>query len=253
MSFGKTGWDAVDDFDKPKPKANSAKRFWMPPNVTKRIIFLDTDPFCFFEHNLWALAKTQHKEICLKKNKLADECPACDAEMWPSYTGYLSVVDMGDVTLKEDGEVELRGFVSDKGINYQFGRKLFGAKRGGRDKPGVLLKIQREAAKRKGLIGTVWDVYRSGAKTEGIGDDFTFVEKIPKKNIGKYLLDLGASEEFLETDPFDYKEVFVPTPLETFQKYFKGSGSPVTEEDLSTQVENVVIEDDDSDEPPFDM
>ena len=45
MSFIKSGWDAVQDFDaSDKKKVYPPKRFWMPAEITKRIMFLDEDP-----------------------------------------------------------------------------------------------------------------------------------------------------------------------------------------------------------------
>lgn len=240
MSFIKSGWDAVQDFDSPKEKRTyPPKRFWMPAEVTKRIMFLDEDPACLFEHNLWSITKTQRKEVCLKKNNFGPECPICDAELWPSFTGFFSVIDMGDVT--PDG---LKGFVNDKGINYQFIRKLYGAKRGGRDKPGVLTKIKRLADKKGGLTGTVWDVYRSGSKVESVGDEFEFVEKVSKRSWKKYLTDAGANPELLELEPFDYDAVFQPSTVEELRALIPGAGLP------TNKVQSLVVDDD---EPPFEM
>ena len=125
---------------------------------------------------------------------------------------------MGDVKPgKKKGEVVLEGWTNDKGVNFQFGRKLFGAKRGGKDKPGVLQKLKRMAEKKGGLVGTVWDVYRSGQKVESVGDEFEYVDTIPQENWHSYLVELGADPEYLQVEPVDYKDAFPVKPFEELQ------------------------------------
>ena len=102
MSFGQSGWENMDDYESAgsgQRKLTGPKRFWLPAGVTKRILFLDDAPYTFYEHSLWAITKkSSDKAVCLKKNPgLGGECPLCDAEMWPSFTGFFSVIDMGDV------------------------------------------------------------------------------------------------------------------------------------------------------------
>ncbi len=208
------GWDDVESSDNSsqEKKKYGPRNFWVPTEKTKRVLFLDGDPFCFYEHNLWSITRNAgDKAICLKKNGLDDRgCPLCESEMWPSFVGYFSIIDMGDVVRKAEG-VTLEGWTSDKGITYQFDRKLLGAKRGGKDKPGVLKKLSRLAQKHGGsLVGTVWDVYRSGAKTESVGDEWEFVEKIEPGDWKEFLIGQGANPEYLEVSPVDYVEHFTP-------------------------------------------
>ena len=226
--FGETGWDNAEAEESTSTKREyGPRRFWMPAGSTKRIMFLDSEPFCFFEHNLYAITgEGKDKAVCLKKNGIDDRgCPLCDKEHWPSYIGYFSVIDMGDVSYDDEGAV-LKGWTSSKGVTYQFGRSLYGAKRGGRDKPGVLPKLNRLASKRGGtLAGTVWDVHRSGGKVESVGDEFEFIERVEPERWKDYLLDLGAAEDLLEIQPIDYGSVIVPKPYEDLQRLV-GGGRP---------------------------
>jgi hypothetical protein len=221
--FGSTGWGDVDDYGASGSDGGSTygpRRFWMPAEATKRIMFLDGDPFCFYEHSLWGLNKSRDKSTCLKKNGIDERgCPLCDLELWPSFTGYFSIIDMGDVSYGSKGDVTLTGWTSKKGVTYQFGRSLYGAKRGGKDKPGVLKKIQRLAQKQGGdLTGTVWDVFRSGSKVESVGDELEFVERVAKEDWREYLVELGANEEYLELEPFDYQKVFEPKSYDALKR-----------------------------------
>jgi hypothetical protein len=223
------GWDQMENAQNARggegggPDSLKHQRFWTPVGVTKRIVFLDEFPFCFWGHSLWAITGNSWEvEICLKKHRLDKRgCPLCASEMWPSYIGNFSVIDMGTL---EDGQ--LKGWVSDKGVNYQFGRKFLGAKSGGKDKPGMLPKLKRLADKRGGkLIGTVWDVYRSGQKVEAVGDEWEFVEQVKPtaEAIKRYLLDLGAEEKYLKVQPINYAELFKPNTFERLERLCRGA------------------------------
>lgn len=229
MSWGSQSWDSLDDYGATTSTAaadNSPRTFYMPANVTKRIIFLDAAPFTFWQHSLYDITKSgKDKEICLKKNRIAQECPICDKEMWASMIGYFTVVDMGDVKRGPNG-VTLEGWTSDKGVVYQFGKKLLGAKRGGKDKPGVLKKIARLAEKHGDLTGCVFDVYRSGGKTETCGDEWDFVEKIEPGKIADYLKANGATDENVtDLTPFNYTEVFEPKTVDELKAIVNGGST----------------------------
>jgi hypothetical protein len=228
--FGSSGWESADPFDGASDSRDGGgkdfgpRRFWMPAGATKRVLFLDSEPFCLYEHSLYSINKSKDQVTCLKKNGIGDQCPLCDAESWPSFVGHFSVIDMGDVTNTKGG-VTLSGWTSKKGVTYQFGKSLLGAKRGGKDKPGVLQKLKRLAAKYDNdLSGTVWDVYRSGAKVESVGDEFEFVEKVKKADWKNYLIGLGANEKYLDLTPHDYQTVFAPKSLDSLKRLVSDAG-----------------------------
>ena len=208
----------------------------MPAEATKRVIFLDSSPFCFWEHNIYKITgNASDREVCLERNGLDEICPICELDgqksereqfrrgakrnWWPSYVGYFTVVDLGDVVM-EGGTCRLEGWQSPKsGKVYQFQRKLFGAKRGGKDKPGTLPKLHRIVQKKGGsLRGMVFDIYRSGGKVEAVGDEFELVERVDDDKILDYIRELAgpgfmdvAPDGFEFSDkPFDYLEVFKP-------------------------------------------
>ena len=228
-TWGSQSWDSLDDFGGSTSTAaqNGPKTFYMPANVTKRIIFLDSAPFTFWQHSLYEITRSgKDKEVCLKKNRIAQECPICDKEMWASMIGYFTVIDMGDVKRGSGGEVNLTGWTSDKGQVYQFGKKLLGAKRGGKDKPGILKKIARLAEKHGDLTGCVFDVYRSGNKVESCGDEWDFIEKVAPDQIKDYLLSNGAEDTHVEDlTPYNYAEVFEPKTVEELKAIVNGGHS----------------------------
>lgn len=223
MSWGSQSWDSIDDYSV-NSESNAAstgpKTFFIPANVTKRIIFLGGAPFTFWQHSLYEITKSgKDREVCLKKNRIGNECPICEMELWASMIGYFTVVDMGDVKRGSRGEVTLEGWRSEKGVLYQFGKKLLGAKRGGKDKPGILKKIARLAERHGDLTGCVFDVYRSGNKTEVCGDEWDFVEKIPADQIAAYLRSKGATDENVaDLTEYNYAEVFQPKSVEELKR-----------------------------------
>lgn len=226
-NWGSQGWDSLDDFGPEKTIETGPRKFYMPANVTKRILFLGNAPFTFWEHSLWEITRSgKDREVCLKKNRIANECPLCDKEMWPSYIGYFTVVDMGDVKRSPDGTIRLEGWTSDKGVTYQFGRKLLGAKRGGRDKPGILKKISRMTERHGDLYGSVYDVYRSGNKVESCGDEWNFVERVDPDNFRDYLIANGATaEQVSDLSEVNYSEQFVPKTVDDLKAIVNGGST----------------------------
>lgn len=185
--------------------------------VTKRIMFLDTVPFAFWEHNFFKITgKSQDKCICLGKNGLDERgCPLCEKEFWPSYSGYFTIIDMGEVTGYSGGKAKLEGYVGKKDRLWQFDKKILCAKRGGDDKPGILKKLERNREKHGGdLTGTVWDVSRSGKLVESCGDDWDYVERVRPEDFEAYLVKAGADASKLDLVPVDYYEEFIPRSFE---------------------------------------
>ena len=220
MAFGQTGWDNTEpedsggDWEKYAPR-----RLWIPKpkedgtQFTKRIMCLDSQPFCFHEHSLYKITgSTKDHCICLAKNGLSEAgCPVCDKEQWAYYIGYLSIIDMGDVKYGQGGTVILEGWKNKEGDLFQFTRKALGAKRGGKDKPGMLQEYKRQMNIRGGDVkGCVFDVTRSGKLVETIGDKVDFVERVAPDKWEEYFKAMGSDDckNELELEPFDYMEVF---------------------------------------------
>tara|TARA_Y100000310_G_scaffold206421_1_gene206837 strand:- start:2022 stop:2804 length:783 start_codon:yes stop_codon:yes gene_type:complete len=228
MTWGSQSWDSVDDYGE-SPNVNTGpKSFYLPANLTKRVIFLGNAPFTFWQHSLWEITRSgKDREVCLKKNRIGNECPLCDKEMWPSMIGYFTVIDMGDVKRDSEGKLTLEGWTSDRGVTYQFGKKLLGAKRGGRDKPGVLKKIARLAERHGGdLTGCVFDIYRSGNKVESCGDEWDFVEKVNPSSIADYLKHNGASDEDVaDLTEVNYAEHFMAKSVDDLKAIISGGSA----------------------------
>jgi len=156
----KTAWDDVNEMSGPR-------RVWMPADVTNRFLFLEDDPTCFWEHQFVVNDDWKNWEPCKRRNKMESVCAICDRfpDRQSSYVGYHTVIS-------------LTPWTDDKGRTWCFGRQMYGAKLGGKDKPGVLKKLERIKQKEGRMRGLVIDCYRTGAKAESVGDDLEVVERI---------------------------------------------------------------------------
>jgi len=222
MGFGKQSWDdtePTDDGGGGDGQRYAPRRFWIPKpaedgkQFTKRVMFIDSTPFCFFEHSLFKITNsTKDRCICLEKNGLDERgCPVCDKDLWAYYIGYFSVINMGDVRLN-GSDLTLEGWTNPKNDKlFQFGREALGAKRGGKDKPGMLQEWKRQIDRRGGdIVGCVFDLTRSGKLVETTGDRVEFIERVPPEKWEEYFKALGSdeTENDLILEPIDYMEEF---------------------------------------------
>lgn len=234
--FG-SGFDALDDMEEERAKSGGSggdfdktpRRYWMRDGEKRRIMFLDDNPFCFWEHNTKnpVTGKWDRYTICPRKNGISDDCPDCDNEQWPSFIGYFTVVTLDPVEFKskKDG----------KTIRLEWTKRLYGAKAGSTRKPGVLHKLRRLKDRKDGLVGTIWDVYRDGDMSPSIGNDFEFVERVKPEGsesleaaIRRYAKEeKGVDDELWEKapwEPYDYNDIFNPEKRE--------NGDRVQEDDV---------------------
>jgi len=240
MSYYKKGWDGVNDEDDYGNDGGSeskwsdnqrlyAFRFNIPtpegtekrPNlvhkgrpVTKRILFLDSEPFTLFEHGTYKIDGAFNTlgaftVLCLKKNGFQNSCTFCShTKNYAYFIGFFPIIDMGQVEYRSSGiELHHEYWENSKGERTynKFQRVLLGAKRGSEEKPGPLRNLYYQMERRGGdLTGTVWDVTRTGKKASIIGDQWEFVDKIDKDRIDEYLIKQGAEAKDLDLSIPDY-------------------------------------------------
>jgi hypothetical protein len=204
----------------------------MPPEITNRIVLLEDDPTKFWEHNYrWNGVFKGNHEPCVTKNKIGPECPICDSgdKMWPYFIGLHTCVNMTS------------WFTKKKNREVCFQREIFAAKLGGKDKPGVLKKLERLKQQHGRLRGLVFDVHRPGKLNEGCGDDFSLVEKVePSKvrefamqHLSEYAARLNegvpadkqiSAEKLWERQPWEplnFEELIVPRNISELREMFK--------------------------------
>ena len=220
MSWFQAGYEAADHAYDEINDSKGPRRAWMPPEVTNRYLFLEDEPFCFFEHQFQANGTWKNWEPCKTRNNMENTCAVCDRypDRTSSFIGYHSVINLTPWTSK-------------KGTTYCYGREMYGAKLGGKDNPGVLKELQRLRDKHGGHTrGLVIDCFRSGKKTSTVGDKLEVVDKIDsdaivawvKNQIAEHLeyINKGREPEKIITmekflswnpiEPFNFEEIIKP-------------------------------------------
>ena len=179
MGMFSKGFSGIDEEVKNSPNAsgggsgyggNDIRRVWMPPGAERTFLFLD-DPAKTWEHN-WGRGRDQSYSTCLFRQRIVrakEGCPDCVDENHKKcyFGGFFTVILMTPYT-------------SQKGITYCFGREIFVAKWGSKEKPASLQRLRNYAAKVNGghTAGLVIDCKRLGDMSDVCGDQFAVIEKL---------------------------------------------------------------------------
>tara|TARA_Y100000310_G_scaffold23414_2_gene22425 strand:+ start:3404 stop:4183 length:780 start_codon:yes stop_codon:yes gene_type:complete len=235
------GWDEMEKADETAKKFGGGgswrPEFFMQPGDRKRLLFAQDDPYCLWVHGSYKIGGDTNP-VCLIRNEDLghDACPFCDVPnkvqsnkgIWPFFVGAFTIIDLGFAKYDGDGNLTLEPFVSSDGKEYQFQRRIYVARKGSDNKPGMLVKLRNKMAHRGGgMKGVVIEATRSGKQTESIGDDVEFVERVAEKDWPKYLKGAGMSDEALqglELDPFDFSEIYQPLSPEAMEKMLRAGG-----------------------------
>jgi len=231
MSWFSQGFGGVKKEEKRRAQAaNRVSRWWMPkpePNKPSEaeIIFLDDEPFCFYEHNpkltreINGQMKTGWKDnwfTCVEGVFKDDPgCAMCRNGIGKYYVGLLTILDCS--------EFEWEGKI------YKNTRKLFAAKF------KTLKYLKAKKRRMDGLAGKRFLVSRSDGDAPSVGNDFEFIreeEMIKDEKTGLYVL---ADKQYWWKDkkeqqehppmPFDYQKVAAPLSNEDLQTILAG-GTP---------------------------
>jgi len=177
------GYDAFEEKEREveEKQKTYVNRFWLPPDSTATIVFLDDNPPIIEEHQLQIDGDWRHWLTCLRM--VGEPCPVCDTLDNKAYTvGFYTILDMSEWKDKS-------------GKIHKNELKLFPAKF------KTLQVLKRLSAKRGSLEGCAFEVYRSTSDAPNTGDVFDFERKLTKDEI----LELNP-----EAKPFDYAEILKP-------------------------------------------
>ncbi len=142
-------------------------RFWLKNDTDASITFLDGElsedgfllPPRFYEHNLQINGKWGNHVVCPEQSapESGEKCPICETGDRPSLVALFTVIDHREST-------------GSNGKTYKDQVRLFVAKNQTYE---ILNKL---AIKRGGLVGTRWDVSRSGDKSASVGNMFDYTD-----------------------------------------------------------------------------
>jgi hypothetical protein len=246
-----TGFDSLDDEEKWQPQYDDSdqgpRRVWMPNGKTNRLLWLDDNPFCFWEQQFkFGEAGWRNWLVHLSRNNIAPVHPM-DAVFPPGDKGSPSSISFVGYTTV----LNLTGYEKG-GKRVAFYREMHGAKAGTKKNPGVLHKMRRLKKKHGTLVGLVFDIMRVGENSPSSGNDFDLIEKVPvhaeayakflklrnealaegdddklmdarkayqyaMTKVLEYLKKQGYTEDTVPV-PYVYSQVFEPMSVENMQK-----------------------------------
>ena len=178
-------------------------RFWLPPEKSAKIVFLDDDPVFLDEHQVKINGRWNNFFTCLRQ--LGQNCPLCDElNNRPATTGFYTIIDTTEWT-------DSRG---NKHVNE---KKLFAPKF------KTLQMLKRLSKKRGGLQGCVFDVYRTSADAYNVGDVFDYEGKLDEEQLKKLNKDIT---------PFDYAEILKPLSAGELLRILKRNAESTNTDDF---------------------
>jgi len=171
----------------------SRNRFWLAPNKSAKVTFLDSEGFFFREHQLYLNGSWLNWETCL--SDLGEECPPCEDGRKYAYVAAFTIIDHSTYKDKKGNDVKAR-------------KKIIVLKAGARN------KVLKQKERRDGdLRYCMFEISRFTEKECSTGEDFEFVGRVNPEEL-KELCPPGTDpDEWLR--PFNYEEIFKPkTPAE---------------------------------------
>ena len=193
---GKEGEEAAREEEARRSSESSQiQRFWIKPNTSTRITFLDSDGFFFREHQLNLNNSWLNWFTCLSD---FDECPLCEAGIPYSYVCAFTILDHSKFTTKKGETVTIR-------------KKLLVVK------GTVRSKIMKQKQYRDGdLTFCHYDVQRFGEQDYNTGSDFEFLRRLSRDELVEMLPEGAKAEEWLK--PYDYTKIFEPKSPEELRR-----------------------------------
>lgn len=201
-SWYDTGKEATDRATA-KPKFGVSRRFYLKIGGEGEILFIDGDntteePIGSYREHAYVTkdGKWPNFATCSVRN-----CPICREGLKPYDAWPFTIIQVKPTWTDRQGKEHANEV------------KLLVAKK------EAMQKILRHIGLRKGLVGTYWNVFRSGQKSYTIGDDWQFQKKIggdgPMLPAERRIL---IAKEFNlkpeDVKPFNYREVLKPHTID---------------------------------------
>ncbi len=230
MSWFNQGFGGVQKEERRRAQAsNRVSRWWVKPGTDEKpseaeIIFLDDEPFCYYEHNpkltreINGQVKTGWKDnwfTCVEGVFKDDPgCAMCRNGIPKYYVGLLTVLDCS--------EFEYNGKI------YKNTRKLFAAKF------KTLKYLKNKKRRMDGLTGKRFMVSRTDGEAPSVGNDFEFMreeEMVRDEKTGLMVLKdqqywwKDKEEKLHPPMPFDYQKAVAPLSNDDLQTILAG-GTP---------------------------
>src|SRR5262245_58060147 len=176
--------------------SGNTNRLWVKPGTKTTGMFLDSQPWCIYEHNPYLDGSWRNQTTCPGADN-PDGCPLCEIGDEPDYVGFLSWADFSTWT-------------DQKGNEHTFTKKLFPMKQ-------KVWKILAAAAEKRGdLTGWIVECFRTAKEEPATGLSYDFEEKIEKSQwkarFGSRIITYGDQTVDTYLQPIDYETVLAPKP-----------------------------------------
>lgn len=183
--FGR-GYKKLEDLELERQARQSSKfpRFFLKTNEERFCVFLDSDPFWFWEHQLNVDGDFRHWFTC---SLGVEPCVLCDRGYTRIYSGAYTIIDLTPFTGKD-------------GVERKYSKKLYVAGK----KTLVRLKEKNERIIKKGdtlgIKGKVWRLKRLSDKSPRVGDEIE-MERV---------FDPAKDAPGADLAPYDYEKILAP-------------------------------------------
>lgn len=196
-----TGKGAVDRANQKGTGFSISRRFYMKPGSEATILFVDGDnvdsePIGSYREHGFVTKDGKWPNFCTCPGP--KDCTVfCKVGIRPYDAWPFTIIQLSPAWKDRDGK------------EHTNERKLLVAKK------EAMQRILRHLSHRKGLVGTVWNIFRSGERAYTIGDDWQFDRKIG----GEAILLPPARREVIAKElnlpldavqPLNYREILKP-------------------------------------------
>lgn len=209
MGFFKTGFESREDARKVEAAERTPRvqRFRLKEGEERRIILLDDEPVCIWEHTV-NLGKFWDNIPCARGVFEDDpRCVLCDQDSKRYWIGFLTCLDI------KGYEYEDRK--TGKTVQVRNVRRLFPMK------IRTLDKFARYKERRGSLVG--WEIMcsRTGQYQPSCGDDFEFIREVDVFNDKKYFWE-DREGKLHAPEPYEYERIIVPLTNEQIKRKIAG-------------------------------
>lgn len=219
MSWYQKGVDEESLKQAEKESSSGQRRLWMPVDSSKRIVFLDDEPFCFYEHNPKINGEYKNNWFTCRKGLDKDGCPMCASKIRRYYIGLLTVLDLDGFVSKKDGKT------------YKNFRQLLPMK------IDTLKRFKTIKQRKTSLVGAVYAFARSGERSPTCGDVWDFEEYIDLDK-SEYWYESKLEGKLKKPEPYNYLDMFAPLTAKEMMSIGVGGGSSSDDDSYSGKAES---------------
>jgi hypothetical protein len=192
------GWYKHGSSDEDRKKAKeetpsrTPTRLWLNAGEEKKIIILDDEDFCLYEHHMKINGKWGNFFTCLKGHDGEDACPLCMSGVARQFTSFVTVIDC-------------TGFKGKDGKMVKYRRSLFAMS------PTIGDRFAALREKHTTLVNCLMEIKRTSDNAPRLGDVWEIVKhNIDVESDDKLRWKSRKDGKMHVPEPFEYLKIFAP-------------------------------------------